>query len=335
MCCFPDPASPAPDELVTLFGVVHKRNMPGSRLCSIAGAVAVTVLLTAACEARPVVVPFDFSRSTISLDVRIHGVPLFMFLDTGVSPSAIDIARAKSLGLKIDYAGGGEASGDGDAKHMMVYPTSIDGLTMGGRRFGTIEALAADYSAISKAYGRPVDGTLGHSFLAGRVVLIDYPARTLTVADQKADVAPQLATCRSAWRTRLVSFKGDTIPIVDLGIGKARLPVSIDTGSNGTIELYKNALAEPAVKAALVQAGTTRETGARGEYVAKVYKLNAPVSLGPFVLPAGQSVTLASNEGSAQTRLANVGNKLLAAMRLGLMVDYRDNQIGFFGDCAK
>ena len=120
------------------------------------------------------------------------------------------------------------------------------------------------------------------------MVVIDYAAQTVAIADDEADVAAQLSSCRRIWRTRLRSFKGDTIPMVDLEFGKARLPTSLDTGSDGVVELYKGALDDPAVKAALVQAGTTKETGARGEYAAKVYKSNAPIRLGPFVLPAGE-----------------------------------------------
>lgn len=217
---------------------------------------------------------------------------------------------------------------------MIVYPTSIDGLVIGGRRFGAIEALAADYSAISRAYRRPVDGTLGYSFLLGRLLLIDYAASTVTIFDSEADVLPKLAACRSAWRQRLKSFKGDTIPILSLGVGKAHLPASIDTGSDGTLELFHNVLDVPEIKSGLVEMGRSKSTGARGGYLVKVYKINVPISLGPFVLPVGQRVTLASNGGSPETRLANVGNRMLASMNVKLLLDYRDNQIALFGDCA-
>ena len=309
--------------------------MLGFRSRSIAGAAAVTVLLPAASEARPLVVPFDFSRFEIGLDVSARGTPLYMFLDTGVSPSAIEIARARSLGLKIDYAGGGEGSGSGNAEHVIVYPTSIDDLAIVGRRFGAVEALAADTKETSRAYGSPVDGTLGHSFLAGKLVLIDYPAQTVTIFDRKADAARRLATCRKAWRIPLKSFPGDTIPIVELRIGSARLPASIDTGSNGNVDLFKRVLDEATVKAALVEAGTTTETGNRGAFTKKTYRLQAPIRLGPFTLPAGQSVAITSTEGTPETRLANVGNRLLASMKLKLLLDYRENRIGFFGDCAR
>ncbi|MDE2092166.1 MAG: retropepsin-like domain-containing protein [Gammaproteobacteria bacterium] len=289
----------------------------------------------AAAKSQTVVVPFDFSRHAIVVEVTVHGVPLHMFLDTGVSPSVIDTARAKELGLKIDFADGGEGSGSGNDQHVMAYPTSIDQLAIRGRPFGSIQALTADQSAISRAYGRRIDGTLGLSFLSGKVILINYAAATLTISDGMSDVAPQLAGCGKAWRMPLRSFPGDTIPVVEMRIGNARLPVSIDTGSNGTLELYQDALDRPGVKAALVETGTQQETGARGGYVANTYVLNTPIRLGPFQLAAGESVTLRDFPGSSHTRLANVGDKLLSDMRVQLLLDYRDNRIGFYGGCAE
>lgn len=305
--------------------------MRGLQLHSIAGAVALAAASPTASQGRPLVVPFDFSRSEIVLDVSVAGKPLHMFLDTGVSPSLIDSATATALGLKIDHAGGGEASGQGDDAHAMVYPTSIDGLVIGGRRFSPVEALAIDMTAISRAFGSPLQGTLGHSFLAGKVVLIDYQARTLTIFDQSAQVSAELAKCRKVWRTRLRPFRGDTDPVVELNIGSARLPATIDTGSDGNVELYQQALDEPRVRAALVEESSHTETGSRGAYTVKVDRLTAPISLGPFVLPAGQTVTVST----AEDRPANVGNKLLTSMRLKLLLDYRNGQIAFMGDCAK
>lgn len=301
---------------------------------AVAGAMTAATLIPAAAGATPLVAPFDFSRSTISLDVSVRGVPLRMFLDTGVSPSVIDTARANALGLKVNYAGGGEASGDGDARSAIVYPTLIDNLTIKGRAFGDVKALTLDMSAVSGALRRPVDGILGHSFLTGKLVLIDYPSRTVTIFDDEAESAAQLATCRKAWLRPLRSFDGDKIPVVELKIGSVLIPVSIDTGSNGNMSLFKRALEESAVSAAMVETGSTTSVGARGAYTEKVYRMNAPISLGPFTLPAGEEVALDSKEGAADTRLANVGNQLLASMQLKLLLDYRKSRLGFFGDCA-
>jgi hypothetical protein len=255
-----------------------------------------------------------------------------MFLDTGVSPSVIDISRARALGLDINPAGG-EASGDGNAKHAMAYPTSIGDLTINGRRFAPIDALAIDMKKISGAYGRPVDGILGYSFLVGRIFLIDYTARTITIYDDEVGAVEQLKKCRKAWHVPLRSFQSDHIPIVDLGVGGLVLPASIDTGSNGSVEIFGDALNDRSLKSELAEVGTKRSIGARGDSITKVVKLNAPINLGPFTLPAGQTVTVSSKKGSAKTRLANVGNKILARMQLKLLLDYRKEKLSFFGDC--
>lgn len=63
-----------------------RRRMFGQQFCSILSALAITGMLSLPSGARPLVVPFDFSRHEIGLDVSIHGAPVYMFLDTGVSP---------------------------------------------------------------------------------------------------------------------------------------------------------------------------------------------------------------------------------------------------------
>lgn len=47
-------------------------------------------------------VPFDFSQSEIGIEATVNGVPVFILLDTGVDPSAIDLHRADALHLNID-----------------------------------------------------------------------------------------------------------------------------------------------------------------------------------------------------------------------------------------
>jgi len=48
-----------------------------------------------------------------------------------------------------------------------------------------------------------------------------------------------------------------------------------------------------------------------------------------------QAAALGATKGSAETRLSNVGNKLLAGMQVKLLLDYRENWIAFFGGCTK
>ena len=303
-----------------------------ARIAAVATLVA--VLLCGAASAEPLTVPFDFSRNAIGLDVVVKGAPLHMILDTGVDPSAIDLARADALGLKVDRGAAGEASGEGDAKQAQVFPATIENLAIAGRSFASVDALAMDMSTLSASYGRKLDGVLGYSFLTDKIVLIDYGHRTLGILDRPADATPTVRQCRKRWSVALRGFTDDNIPLIpDFRLGAATAPISLDTGSNGGIALYQGALDLPGVRAALAEKGETSFTGARGKGKSKVYALGLPVGFGPFTLPAGQIVNVRGDKGSADTRLANVGNKLFAAMKLKMLLDYRARLMTFYGDC--
>lgn len=49
---------------------------------------------------------------------------------------------------------------------------------------------------------------------------------------------------------------------------------------------------------------------------------------------AGQIVTVRMVKGMRETRAANIGNQLFAAMELKMLLDYRGKQVTFFGDCG-
>ncbi len=191
-----------------------------------------------------------------------------------------------------------------------------------------------DMGTLSARYKRRLDGVLGYSFLSDKIVLIDYPKRMLGILDRPADATATVRTCRKRWSVPLRSFEGDSIPVIpDFRFGRAAAPISLDTGSNGGVSLYQGALDLPGLRAALVERGQTASTGARGDTTSKIYALNLPVGFGPFALPAGEIVTLRAVKGSSDTRLANIGNKLFAAIKLKLLLDYRARLMTFYGDC--
>jgi hypothetical protein len=299
------------------------------------GAAALLVALAGgATSAAPLTLPFDFSHGELGLTVRVNGEPLYVIIDTGVDPSAIDIGRAEALHLKIDRGAGGEASGEGNDKQAKVFPTAITGLSIGGRDFAPVDALALDMGPLSKQYGRPLDAVLGYSFLTDKIILLDYPAGALSLLDRPDDALASVRACRTRWSIPLRSFKDDSIPVIPaFRFGAASAPISLDTGSNGAIALFEGALALPGLREALVETGETTYMGARGKGQAKTYTLAAPVGFGPFSLPAGQSVRLLPDPGSADTRLANIGNKLFAQMKLKILLDYRGRLMTFYGDC--
>ena len=284
--------------------------------------------------ATPLTVPFDYSRNAIGLNVTVKGAPLFMILDTGVDPSVIDLAHADALGLTVDRKAGGEASGEGDAKQSKVFPSSISGLAIAGRDFAPVDALAFDMTTLSAQYRRELDGVLGYSFLTDKIVLIDYDRHTLAILGRAADAEPVARLCRKHWSVPLRPFGDDNIPRVpDFRLGAASGAISLDTGSNGGIDLYQSALDLPGLRDALSEKGEISFAGARGTAKTKSYVLNVPVGFGPFALPAGQAVTLRAAKDAHDERVANIGNKLFAAMKLKLLLDYRARQMTFYGDC--
>lgn len=285
-----------------------------------------------AAGAEPLIVPFDFSKSALEIDVTVKGTTLHMILDTGVDPSVIDLSEAEKLGLDIDHGDSGEASGFGDGKGASVLPAAIEGLSIAGHDFKRFEALATDMSGISAGLGRKLDGVLGYSFLSDKIVLIDYPGQKLAIVEQSADAAALVASCKTQWASPLTTV--DSFPIIaDFRFGDAHAPVSLDTGSTGSVGLFQSALDLPGVRASLKEAGTIKRTGARGEAKSITYRFEAPVGFGPFSLPAGVIMSTYSDAGSPDTRVANIGNKLLAALKVKLLLDYPGKTIKVYGDC--
>ena len=305
-----------------------------SLVCRLAAVVLAGALVTGPVVGAAFDVPFDFSHGAIGIDVTVHGMPLFVLLDTGVDPSMIAAARADSLGLKVDRASGGEASGYGESKSATVYPTTIDGLTIRGRSFAPIDALTADTTAVSRGYGRAIDGVLGYSFLKDKIVLINYAAQRVWLLDRAADAGPVVGLCRIRWSTPMQFLDHDNTPIIpNFRFGSSTGPITLDTGSNGGISLFDRALETPNVKAALVERGEIEHAGARGAAKSKTYLFGAPVGFGPFSLPAGQGVDRLKAESPDDKRFANIGNRLFADLKLTILLNYRAKNVSFYGGC--
>jgi hypothetical protein len=292
-------------------------------------------LVTTSATAKPLVISFDFSRSEIGIDVSVRGTPLYVLLDTGVDPSTIDLTRAESLGLKIDYGAGGEISGVGNAAHATAYPTTIDGIVVAGRSFAAINAGTADMSAVSARYGRKVDGVFGYSFLKDKTVLVDYPAHTVVFLGQSADAEARVRACRKRWSTPMYLLRDFNWPLIEnFRIGAATLTATLDTGSNAYVSLYQNALDLPQVRTVLTNRAAGVSAGLRGPAPLVKYTINAPIGFGPFALPPGQAATLRQVDKSLSAVRANIGNKLFAAMELRMLLDYPGRTMMFFGDCS-
>lgn len=278
-------------------------------------------------------VPFDFSQSEIGIDARVNGEPFYVLIDTGVDPSAIDLQRAETLHLKIDRNGGGGMSGFGHTDQPTAYPTVVTGFAISGHKFANFAALTGDFSALSAAYGRHVDAFIGYSFLKDKIILIDYPGRTLYLLDRPSEAKSVSKGCRMKWNSRMPLLQGEDWPLIpQLRLGHAVISATLDTGSSGSITLYPGALDIPGVRASLTPKGEVKSRGFRGQDEFAKYTFNKPIGFGHFAVPPGAVVTL-RNVKSSSSNLANVGNKFLASLGLKMMLDYRHRRMSFFSDC--
>jgi Aspartyl protease len=278
-------------------------------------------------------IPFDFSQSEIGIDATVKGEQFYVLLDTGVDPSAIDLRRAEALHLKIDRNAGGQVSGFGNTEKPTAFPTTIEGFELSGHEFKSFDALASDFSALSAKYGRRVDAFVGYSFLKDKIILIDYPGRTLYVLKRPSAAAHAIKSCHTKWSAPMKLLEGENWPLIpQFHLGDAVISATLDTGSSGSITLYQGALDMPGVRSALVQTGEAKSGGFQGEEKFSRYAFNKPVGFGGFELPPGAAVTLRNVKGSS-SNLANVGNKLFSSLNLKMMLDYRHHTMSFFGDC--
>lgn len=296
-------------------------------------AVLAACTVASGCQAAPLTLPFDFSRHAIGLRVTVKGAPLYVLLDTGVNPSVIDLARATALGLPLNRKAAGRGSGEGGGTTEAI-PSRIEQLEIGGRRVGDVEALSADLSAISKTYGQPVGAVLGYSFLKDKIVLLDYPRTTLTIFDSAREAAAANRQCRRRITMPFTSFGGEQFPVThDFRFGDTAAPVTLDTGSNRILALYQSALQLPAIRAALKTTGAGGGSSFGGSYTTRTATLNLPLRIGPFALPAGQTVSVMPVPESLRTRVANAGNGMFAALKVRLLLDYAGKRVAFYGDC--
>jgi hypothetical protein len=297
--------------------------------------VALATVSASGAISAPVAVPFDFGKRTLTIHAVIGGEQVIGLLDTGVSPSAIDLGVANRRHLPVEHDAGGAASGEGDGHSPSAYPASIRGLSIAGRRFPPIEALASDMGALATAYGAPLRFVLGYSFLKRQPVLIDYTSNRLTFLDDGSQATKLTATCRQRFEQPLLLLKDIDWPVISaFRLGGASAPVSLDTGSNAGISLYQSALALAGVRSALTGGKTVEHGGFLGSAKTTAYSFAAPMGFGPFNLPAGQEVTVRKDVGSTDTRVANLGNRTLSALRLKMLLDYPGKRIVFWGACS-
>jgi hypothetical protein len=181
-------------------------------------------------------IPFSFEHNEIVVQATVgQKGPYAMLLDTDTNPSVVSLALARSSGLALRKIGG-QVSGGG-AGSPEVYLTKLTGVGLRGSPPRDLQAIAIDLEQMSSRLGTTISGVLGHDFLSGNVVEIDYPNRLLRIGRRPTSSAPVVA--RLPFR-----YDGDSSSLVVEGVmvNGNKMSATIDTGSDGTFKLTPSAV---------------------------------------------------------------------------------------------
>ena len=275
---------------------------------------------------QPQTVAFAGKAHQVAVETRIDGKPATFLIDTGVDPSALDVAVARAHGLSRT---GEEAFIDGVGKDATTaYPTVLDAITIGDRQYGPVEMLAFDMSKLSARYGSPLAGILGYSLLKDHAVLIDYPSREITLFAGPATQEP--SDCEKIFRFPLRFLASDDrlILVPGLTIGDSEIPAFIDTGSSNGLRIDLDAPSVAEINALLPQGRESTSIGARGADTQHLAMLSIPVELGPFTL---ENAEVAMVHGASMP--IGIGNRFFEALNAKLLVDIPGGKVAIFQAC--
>lgn len=234
-------------------------------------ALQLCLLLTVGCccsfaqakDKVPVVeIPFDFYHNEIILQVNVNGKgPFNMMLDTGTDPSAVDLATARDLGLKLDPIGK-QASGGGTSV-TLAYATKLPLVEVRGLTIKNLEAAAIDLTRISERLGKPIHGVLGHSLLNRRIVQIDYSNHVVRFLSEPPSLK-SINQSSSPKFTALTFRYADNVLVEGVYVNGKKMVANLDTGSDGTFQLTPAAVSELGLDEEVSRAQLKTSVGYRG-----------------------------------------------------------------------
>jgi predicted aspartyl protease len=211
--------------------------MPGVLrvLAALVWVVAAPLAAAAADSAIPFRTPGPDSRH-ILVEARLGGRgPFTLLLDTGyVAP--YDIAMSRRAALR---AGAGARPGPPFISRAAVGgpvrfdPWALTGLDLGPvRRAGASVGVTVAVDTLESLFGEPIDGVVGHDFLAGRVVAIDYPCRRVDLAATVPETPPTATLSVAPIRplllvTARVNGQGPYQLVFDTGAGTTILSPTV------------------------------------------------------------------------------------------------------------
>jgi hypothetical protein len=268
-------------------------------------------------------IPFQFLHNQIVVEGSLNGQgPLNFIIDTGTRTSIVDLELARRLNLPIgnEVAVAGAGNGRASARHTVCPRLSLGELTV-----RDLDADALDLSSISRSLGRPLHGVLGFSFLASRIVQIDYFQRIIRILRE----VPRVPLKDERFVTFPMQFRVNSVlPLLeDCWVNGTRLSVTLDTGSSLGLILFPRAI-ERLGLTGLAEEGIPLQASG---YVGPVRMRKGwvrSVRLGTLDLGAIEVAYVQkgyADSEDADRRAGNVGNAVLQDFVLTL--NYRDQRV--------
>ncbi len=284
----------------------------------------IALLIGSAASAAAVTeIPFEFYRNQILLKVQVDGQgPFTMLLDTGTDPSAVDLQTARRIGLKIK-SGGHRVAGGGTEPNL-GYMTELPSVQIGDEVARNVAAVAIDLSKLSAELGVAADGVLGHSFLSGRTVQIDYMNRLVRFYD-----APLLSNADSqAVEPGRVLFRfryRNNILIDDVFVNGRKVAASIDTGANEAFQLTPAVVRMLGIEDEASKGQPVPSVGYNGRSV-NTRGVVGSIKIGPIVLDSPAVMFFSKQAGhDSEAWGLNIGNPFLRDFVV--TIDYRTHML--------
>ena len=255
---------------------------------------------------QSVEVPFAFVQNEIVLQVTLNDRgPFTMLLDTGTDPSAVDFVTARDLGLERGRPGGN--SGTVRRPYLLRFAR----VGVGAVIATNVTAAATDLSKVSERFGMPLHGVLGHSFLNGRIVQVDYPRRVVRFYS----VSPigRSGDAQESSDYVKMAFRYDDNVLVDgIRVNGHTVTGDIDTGSDGAFKFTPKAVTDLGLDEDLRNARPTTSAGYDGVRNNFEGQLRSSVTVGTIVVESPPVVFFGKGAVSEDKPWGvNIGNGFL------------------------
>jgi hypothetical protein len=273
-------------------------------------------------DAIPFEMPNNIPFVVMEARVGAGGRPARVLLDTG-NGAPYDVLISPGLAERTGAVAGQEGErvargAVGDAP-VSIRPASLAGFTLGPIRLEQASAgISSLVDSVSRQLGQPIDGIVGHRFVAGRTISIDYGRR-------QVDFTANAGRAADAVAFTIAPSRPLTLVHVTIN-GRGPFLMALDTGASTTLLSPALARAVGVDTTETVQLGGAGGTTAGGARIGR-----AQVRLGTLTRD-GQQVAVADVLGPirrvAGARIEGVlGADMFGAGRI--TIDYGTNRLWF------